>query len=124
MKLTKPQREAVKQMFGGRCAYCGVQLAGNWHADHVEPIYRRWMNESARYPELDSLSALFPACVPCNLDKTVMRLEAWRQSLMDRVNVCRRNDGAFRHAERFGRVVEVTGPLVFWFERYAKEPHE
>jgi predicted restriction endonuclease len=40
MKLTKPQREAVKQMFGCRCAYCGVELGSKWHTDHVKPVRR------------------------------------------------------------------------------------
>jgi len=40
--------------------------------------------------------------------------------MQDRVGVCRRNYSAFRHAERFGLLIEVKIPVVFWFERYAE----
>lgn len=42
MALTKTQREALKSMFGGRCAYCGCELGRKWHANHVEPVYRNF----------------------------------------------------------------------------------
>lgn len=38
MALTKSQRAALREKFGGRCAYCGSELGERWHADHIEPI--------------------------------------------------------------------------------------
>jgi hypothetical protein len=156
VKLTPAQREQVRMMFGGKCAYCGCELPEKgWHADHVEPIYREWWKtqkwwrdshafkteyvEDAdgngrivrtpveigpigmEHPENDTIGNLMPACRACNIDKSAMKLETWRGLLRDRVNVCRRNYSAFRHAERFGLVVEVKKPVVFWFERYQEE---
>ena len=72
-------------------------------------------------PENDTIDNLFPACQPCNTDKHASTLEAWRAQMQDRVAVCRRNDSAFRHAERFGLIVEIKKPLVFWFEKYLTE---
>jgi len=120
-----------------------------WHADHVEPVYREWwkstkwwkeahgtkwsVNEAGNLeqhavplekpgferPENDTLENLFPSCVPCNLDKHASPLEVWRQQLEGRVDVCRRNYSAFRHAERFGLVQQIHKPVVFWFEQYS-----
>jgi hypothetical protein len=141
MKLSKAQRKQVFDMFGGRCAYCGCDLPEKgWHADHVEPICREWWKKgplvrhdlvdgkivrteekrsaTCLYPERDVLENHFPACRACNIDKNACPLEMWRRSLEQRVEVCRRNHAAFRHAERFGRVAIMSEPLVFWFERF------
>jgi hypothetical protein len=41
VSLTKKQRIELRMMFGGRCAYCGVQLTGKWHADHAGLRWRK-----------------------------------------------------------------------------------
>jgi 5-methylcytosine-specific restriction endonuclease McrA len=140
VKLTPKQREELRMMFGGKCAYCGCDLPEKgWHADHVEPIHREWWKREPKIsyevvdgaiisheekqvvglerPENDTLDNLFPACRACNLDKRVMSLESWRGVLANKVNVCR-YASAFRHAERFGLVQIVDKPVVFWFEKY------
>ena len=38
-KGNRKQREALRQKFGGRCAYCGCELT-DMHADHFEPVVR------------------------------------------------------------------------------------
>lgn len=131
MTLTKKQRADLRMKFGGKCAYCGVELTGKWHADHVESVYREWKfvrDKDGRLrtattgklyrPENDRLDNFFPACAPCNIDKGASPLEEWRKRLEDLAENCRRNVSAFRHAERFGRVTIVAGPVIFWFEKY------
>lgn len=142
MKLTKIQREKLRGMFDGRCAYCGIQLPENgWHADHVKPVHydlqfrpQGWKDGEwtpSRYvkngrllrPENGTIKNLFPSCRACNIDKGALELEEWRGWLQDRmVDSMRRNNANFRHAERFGRVTICTAPLVFWFERCAQAP--
>ncbi|WP_244260471.1 HNH endonuclease [Burkholderia gladioli] len=39
-RLTKAQRERLRQKYAGRCAYCGTVLATRWHADHFDPVVR------------------------------------------------------------------------------------
>jgi hypothetical protein len=132
MTITPRQREEIRMMFGGRCAYCGCLLDGKWHLDHVEPVERELKfakNKDNRTvmvatgelykPENDRIENLYPACVPCNIDKGSTPLEDWRTYLAERiVDGLRRNSSTFRHAERFGRVLITPGPLVFWFEKY------
>lgn len=47
---------------GGHCRYCGVKLDkdGEWHVDHIEPVYRGGGSE---------MENLALACVDCNLSK-------------------------------------------------------
>ena len=35
MKLTKTQREELKQKYDGYCAYCGDPLGEKWHAESI-----------------------------------------------------------------------------------------
>jgi hypothetical protein len=136
--------------FGGMCAYCGCELPEKgWHADHVEPVLREWWKKTDYYkeahgfkydvvdgkivrpaipiekaglerPDNDTIDNLFPSCRACNIDKHASSLEGWRSQMQDRVGVCRRNYSAFRHAERFGLVIEVKKPVVFWFETFGE----
>ena len=42
MALSKKQRAALREKWGGKCAYCGCDLGNNWHADHIEAVDRKW----------------------------------------------------------------------------------
>ena len=143
MNLSKKQREQVRAMFDGRCAYCGLDLTGRkWHADHVEPIGRHWWKKTplvqhkwdeaagrmvktvtkqemgCDHPERDCIENMMPACHACNIDKSATPLELWRKCLEDKVGVLRRNYSAFRHAERFGLLTVSEKPIVFYFEQF------
>jgi hypothetical protein len=124
MKLTKAQRETLRNLFGGRCAYCGNELGKTWHADHIEPVFRIWWGKNKgkfERPHNDVLSNFYPACIPCNIHKHAMQLEDWRSYLEEQVDMARRNSAPFRHAERFGLITTSKEPIVFYFEKYGKE---
>lgn len=38
--MNKVERAALREMFGGRCAYCGCTLGDKWHADHDQSVGR------------------------------------------------------------------------------------
>lgn len=128
MKLTKAQRQALHDKYGGCCAYCGHPLGERWHADHVEPVQR-----NSRYvmgkgyvptgtmwaPERDRIENLMPACPPCNIDKHSLSLEEWRRKLAGACGVLHRNSATYRHAVRFGLVKEIGLPITFYFELLA-----
>lgn len=130
MKLTKKQREVLKTMFGGRCAYCGCELGARWHADHVEAVRRRLVYVKGEgfkqtgevdYPENDHIGNLMPACAPCNIRKHAASLEDFRHGVQRSVEVARAASSAYRHALRFGLIEERAGPVVFYFERFAAD---
>jgi hypothetical protein len=124
MRLKKAERDQVRAMFGGLCAYCGKLLGERWHADHVEPVVRNdWFKHAEKrgpdHPERDHIGNLMPACPPCNIDKHSLPLEGWRRKLQDACNVLARNQPTYRHAVRFGLVTETAACVTFHFERAA-----
>lgn len=132
MKLTKAQREKVRGMYGGRCAYCGHPLGDKWHADHVQPVVRKLefvrvpgrpttMRSTGEtwFPDRDHIGNVMPACVPCNIRKGAEDIESFRSSMQRSIEVMRKNHSAYRHALRFGLVVEQPTKVIFYFERAA-----
>ncbi len=132
-RLTKTQREQVRQMFGGRCAYCGDPLPERWHVDHLEPVVRtleekrttdgRWLFTAgpARYPERDTAANYMPACAPCNISKGRLQVEEWRRWLAGHVSSLNAYHPIYRLAKRYGLVQETGGAVVFHFERVGAE---
>lgn len=124
MRLTKAEREQLRGMFNGRCAYCGADLGERWHADHVESVGRNCQlignafvfDGTLRNPEADTLENLFPSCAPCNIDKGPDGIEVWRERLGRSAAMLRRDVPKFRHAERFGIVSVSSNPVRFYFE--------
>lgn len=145
MTLSKAQRAAIREMFGGHCAYCGIVLPEKWHADHVKAVYREWWKKHLpefthkvqdgnimqvksdrtirmMRPENDTIDNFFPACRPCNIDKSVLDIEDWRKKLERGPQVLRNNYATYRHSERFGIVAVVQTSVVFYFERCKSAP--
>jgi hypothetical protein len=147
MKLSKPEREQLRMMFGGRCAYCGCELPKKgWHADHVEPVvrcyqygemvtstigdvsyqrYESFGNGKKKVKKLDNPSGerkdnLWPSCCPCNINKSSQTIESWRKFLMEGPESLAAYNGRFNHMLRFGVVIVNPEPLRFWFEKYAE----
>lgn len=126
MKLTKAQRAALREKFGGRCAYCGCSLGDRWHADHIECVERELKHIPGRglvatgrlhRPERDTLENMNPACAPCNIDKHSLSLESWRKMIQRSNEVLQRDVSTFRRALRYGLVSLSANPVVFYFER-------
>jgi 5-methylcytosine-specific restriction endonuclease McrA len=132
VRLTKRQREDLRAMFDGRCAYCGCELGQRWHADHIEPVVRKlqsvYSEDRRSYrlrstseswnPEHDRIENLMPACPPCNNHKHAHNLESWRRELGRAREILRKNYSTYRIAVRFGFVSEADeAPVVFHFEK-------
>jgi hypothetical protein len=115
-------REAIKNKFGGRCAYCGCELGQKWHKDHVKAVYRSDSYESGMWkPENDVEDNFYPACVPCNLFKSVFTIDEFRNEIALQAERAKKYSVNFRTAERFGLVEIKQKPIVFWFEQYQLE---
>lgn len=118
MKLNTLQREELKQMFNGYCAYCGNILGEKWHADHLNAVVRDLKTGKPSKPENDVIENLVPACTACNHNKRSMSLEAWRDLLAHYRDVqIIRDCPQVRHLMRFGLIEFVQKPVVFHFER-------
>lgn len=124
MKLTKPQRAALREKFGGRCAYCGQPLGEKWHADHIEPLVRNnWLRipKGPDYPHRDTLENMNPACPPCNMDKHSQSLDSWRSNIQRSNEMLARDVSTFRRAVRYDLVELNSKPVVFYFEKLQRE---
>lgn len=142
MKLSPIEREKLRMMFGGFCAYCGCLLDGKWHADHKEPVERitepvklaggfgyettkegftkfRATGES-RNPHNDTKDNLVPSCVKCNILKSNSNVEGFRSMLVHFANSIPRIEGYshVHHLMRFGKLSIDKTPVMFWFEKY------
>jgi hypothetical protein len=129
VKLTKAQREYVKNKYGGRCAYCGSELQNRWHADHLEPVVRKLKHIPGKgvvalgemwNPNADKIENIMPACPACNIDKHSYPLEFWREQIQDSCNILTRNTTTYRRARRFGLVEETGVQIEFYFEKFER----
>ena len=119
IKPTQKQRQAIFNRSNGLCWYCGCGLhEKHWHADHFQHIYRNFFGKGLdRYPEMDVISNLVPACVPCNLFKSTLSIEQLRKEIMLQVKRARKSSANFRVAERFGLIEVIDKPVIFCFEK-------
>lgn len=118
MKLTKTQREELKQKYDGYCAYCGDQLGEKWHADHLEAVVRDLTTGKPEKPGNDVIENLMPACPACNHNKRSMSLDSWRDLLAHYRDVqVIRDCPQIRHLMRFGLVEFIQKPVIFYFEQ-------
>ncbi len=115
MKLTKQQREELKNKYDGYCAYCGCQLPERWNADHIIPI-RRNQDGTCENPEMDVFENLNPSCPSCNIVKGSLPLEYFRKSIVGFVKSLNRDSTQYKLAKRYGLVTEEEKEVTFYFE--------
>lgn len=123
MNISKKQRNFIKQIYGGKCTYCGDILNDKWHVDHFNSI-RRNGDGTCENPENDHIGNLVPACVPCNLNKKSLALEDWRDQIKNYEKSLVLYHNIFNHAKRFGLIEFTNKPVVFYFEKLGKENSE
>ncbi len=82
MYISKKDREIVRTMFGGKCAYTGTDLLPDWQVDHVEAVRRNWWTNSAMFEENHNLKNMLPAQKIINHYKHSMGLVEFREFMM------------------------------------------
>lgn len=139
MKLTKQERETLRNKYGGRCSYCGIELKRTFQADHFIPVLRvkRYIRDESNQivrdaknkplcetimenPEHDVIENMMPACGNCNNDKGSFTIEGWRAYIPHRLHTLNNNPkyASYQKALRFGLIKETGIKVVFWYERY------
>ena len=114
--MTKKERQLIFDKYNGHCAYCGCELKQGWHVDHLKPIRRHTRKEGCRYPKRDCAENCMPACASCNINKHSMSIEEFRKLVGGFVKSLNRDSTQYKIAKRYGFVVEVEKPVVFYFE--------
>lgn len=107
-RLTPTDRRSVYNLTGGRCAYCGQELAfRDMQVDHVVPLHLGGADEAFN---------MFPACRSCNHYKRGMDLERWRAQLEAIPATLARDCYTYRQGVRFGLVMLPHGAWLPWLE--------
>lgn len=113
-----PKRKIIYDKFGGKCAYCGVDLQKIvWHIDHIKPIIRCLKTGKATKPENDNNDNKFPACASCNINKHGMSIEEFRDAIKKYVASLNNYSTQYKIAKRYNLIFENDIPVVFYFEK-------
>ena len=127
LKSKKEQRQQIHDKFNGRCAYCGIELNGKFHIDHVisQEFFTSCIKNKYKVPkfldhltehDVNHLDNLFPACQKCNNKKTANPLESFRLDLQESTKRLRNYAPNYGFALRFGLIEETNKPVTFYFE--------
>ncbi|WP_432642893.1 HNH endonuclease [Acidaminococcus sp.] len=122
-RLSKKQRLAVYEKYGGHCAYCGCELAyKDMQVDHVDPYNLNDPNynwghgdKSKSADELNQMENLMPACRMCNFYKSGGSLESFRERLRDTLLPNATKTFQFRLAEKYGLVEKHEKRKIFFY---------
>lgn len=115
-RLTTKERQAVYNLTGGRCAYCGQKLEyRDMQVDHVVPLYHGGADEPFN---------MFPTCRSCNHYKRSMELDRWREQLEAVPATLERDCYTYRQGVRFGLVIPAPHKVEFYFERISRPEEE
>lgn len=129
----KQQRQAIYDKFDGKCAYCGCDLNGKFHVDEMQPCRRNYRDERVpgtykwkrilegyEHPERLHIDNQMPACASCNINKHSMSLEDFRSLIQGFKKHLNDVSTQFKISKRYGLVIEVDKPVVFYFETVNK----
>lgn len=105
--INKSLKDKVKNRFGGKCGYCGLQHE-KLQVDHI--------NAFSYFKSTNDETNLMPACAQCNNMKMSLNLEQFRYTLQDMVNKARKYSVNFRFAEKYGQIITNEHPIQFYFE--------
>lgn len=112
MYISKKNREIVRNMFDGKCAYTGTELLPDWQVDHVEAVRRNWLlNNSAMFEENHNLQNMLPAQRIVNHYKHSMDLEQFRNFMKDfhiRISKLPKNPKIEKSIKRKAYMLEIA----------------
>ena len=122
----KKHRELIFAKYGGRCAYCGIELQKGWHIDHIEPAYHNWSDDDIKKhikkPRgLNEVENYNPACPRCNRWKGTWSIEEFRHEIFMQTERLKRDSASYRLLLDFKRIDEEYIPVEFFFETFEKD---
>ena len=129
MYISKKDREKVRNMFEGKCAYSGTELLQDWQVDHVNPLVRNWWTNTVMFENNHKLENMIPSQKIINQYKHSRDLEQFRDFMQDfhvRISNLPKNPITEKSIKRKVRMLEIAKffnitpekPFSgkFWFE--------
>jgi len=139
--MNKANRKIIFDKYAGKCAYCGCELQKGWHVDHLEPCRRivstemveqpegiypryKWVDKVVGYsnPDANHIDNYMPSCPSCNINKHGDSLEQFRALIAGFKNHLNEINTQYKISKRYGLVIEVDKPVVFYFETLNPPP--
>jgi hypothetical protein len=112
MYISKKDREIVRNMLDGKCAYTGTELLPDWQVDHVSAVRRNWwLNNSAMFEANHNLENMLPAQRIINHYKHSMDLEQFRDFMKDfhiRISKLPKNPKIVKSIKRKAYMLEIA----------------
>lgn len=119
--ISKKVREQVFNKYGGRCAYCGVDLdPKNWQLDHIIPVQRERFGKYSE-EEIECFENYVAACRTCNHYKRVHSLETFRRYIEEIPKKLERDSYIYRIGHKYGLIEPTQEKIVFYFEQCEKQ---
>ena len=116
-RISKQQREAVFNKYGGRCAYCGCELTlRTMQVDHIKAVYASSLENNGVETQDDNLENLNPSCRQCNFYKGTLDIEQFRKKIMTTLYETCQNTFQAKLAKKLG-MLTVKQFDKFYFER-------
>ena len=118
--IPKKIRLEVYEKFGHRCAYCGCDLAyKDMQVDHLHSVYVHTdLHQSRAEEEMYSVENFMPACRQCNLYKSTLPLEVFRDRIRSVLWANLKKEFNYRLALKYGLIEEHDVPITFFFENF------
>ena len=132
--MTKKDRQLIFDKYDGRCAYCGCELTKGWHVDEIEPVRRNMVWDAVKrkyvphkehpytHPERLHIDNQNPACASCNINKHSGSVEEFRNLIAGFKKHLNEINTQYKISKRYGLVVEMEKPVVFYFESVHPSP--
>ena len=122
----KVNRFEIWSKFGGRCAYCGVEVEEKkFHIDHIDPQWHNLSEEEAKRigvkkgtHEIENLN---PSCPRCNRWKSTFTIEDFRNIVQTSLDRLERDTPNFRLAKDFGLIEISKKEVIFYFENHERK---
>ena len=116
-KISKQQREAVFNKYGGRCAYCGCELTlRTMQVDHIKAVYTSSLENNNVETQDDSFDNLNPSCRQCNFYKGTLNIEQFRNKIKTTLYETCQSTFQATLAKKLG-MMKVTQFDKFYFEK-------
>lgn len=119
----KIERDKIFSKFGGKCAYCGVELdPKKFHVDHINPHWHNLTEEEARRIGVTKgghgIENLNPSCIRCNKWKATWTIEQFREEIRLQIERINKYSSSYRIAKDYGLIEETGKKVKFYFENF------